>query len=66
MNKHGRWNNVEIAGVSNEIPNQDLENIIKICEDSDINIPHMDTEGCKTSSRKEHSQHNKTSHYKIC
>ena len=44
--QYGCWNNVEIAGVSNEIPNQHLENIIKICEDSDINISHMDIESC--------------------
>ena len=43
---YGRWNNVGISEVSNEIPNQDLEeNIIKFFKDSDINISHMDIEG---------------------
>ena len=45
--QYGRQNNVEISGVSNEIPDQDLkENIIKICKESDINLPNMDIEGC--------------------
>ena len=43
---YGRWNKVGISGVSNEIPNQDLEeNIIKFFKDSDINISHMDIGG---------------------
>ena len=37
--QYGRHNNVKICGISNHIPDQDLEeNILKICEDSDINI----------------------------
>ena len=40
-------NNVKISGVSNEIPDQDIEEkVIKICKDSDINISHMDIECC--------------------
>ena len=45
--QHGCRNNAEISGISNQIPDQDLEeNIIKICKDSDINISPMDIEGC--------------------
>ena len=45
--QQGRRNNVEISGISNQIPEQDLEeNIIKICKDSDINISTMYIEGC--------------------
>ena len=46
--QYGRHNNVEIFGVSNQIPDQDLEeNIIKICKDSDVNISHLDIDiGC--------------------
>ena len=45
--QYGRHNNVEISGISNQLQDQDLEeNIIKMCKDSDINIPHMDIEAC--------------------
>ena len=45
--QYGRRNNVEISGISNQIPDQDLEeNVVKICKDSDINISPMDIEGC--------------------
>ena len=45
--QYGCHNNVEISGISNDIPDQDLEeNIVKICKDSDINISPMDIEGC--------------------
>ena len=44
--KYGRRNNVEISGIANQIPNQDLEENVKICKDSDINISLMDIEGC--------------------
>ena len=45
--QYGRRNNVEISGISNQIPYQDLEeNVVKICKDSDINISPMDIEGC--------------------
>ena len=41
--QYGRRNNVEISGISNQIPDQDLEeSVVKICEDSDINISPMD------------------------
>ena len=45
--QYARRNNVEISGVSSGVPDQE-ENIIKICKDSDmdINISHMDIEGC--------------------
>ena len=46
--QYGRRNNVEISGISNQVPDQDLqENIIKIYRDSDINISRMDIEGCQ-------------------
>ena len=42
--QHGHRNNIEISGISNQIPDQDLEeNIIKICKDLDID---MDIEVC--------------------
>ena len=45
--QYGRCNKVEICGISNQIPDQDLEeNVVKICKDSDINISPMDMEGC--------------------
>ena len=44
--QYGRRNNVEISGISNQIPDQDLEENIKICKDLDINISPMDIEGC--------------------
>ena len=43
----GRQNSVQISEVSNEIPDQDLEeNIVKICKDLDINVSHIEIEGC--------------------
>ena len=46
--QYGRRNNVETSGISNQIPDQDVEeNIIKICKDSLINISRMDIEGCQ-------------------
>ena len=39
-------NNVEISGISNQIPDQELEENMKICKDSDINMSPMDTKGC--------------------
>ena len=46
--QYGRRNNVETSGISNQIPDQDVEeNIIKICKDSHINISRMDIEGCQ-------------------
>ena len=44
--QYHRPNNVEISGISNQIPDQDLEENIKICRDSDINMSPMDTKGC--------------------
>ena len=45
--QYGRRNNVEISEISNQIPDQDLEeNVVKICKDSDISISPMDIEGC--------------------
>ena len=45
--QYGHHKNVKISGISNQIPDQDLEeNIIKICKDSNINISPMDIEGC--------------------
>ena len=39
--------NVEISRVSNDIPGQNLqESIIKMFKDMDINILHVDIEGC--------------------
>ena len=44
---YGRRSNVEISGISNQIPDQNLEeNVVKICKDSVINISPMDIEGC--------------------
>ena len=44
--QYHRPNNVEISGISNQIPDQDLEENIKICRDLDINMSPMDTKGC--------------------
>ena len=45
--QYGRRNNVEISGISNQIPDQELEeNVVKICEGSDVNISLMDIEDC--------------------
>ena len=44
--QYGRRNNVEISGISNQIPDQDLEENVKICQDWDISISPMDIEGC--------------------
>ena len=45
--QYDRRNNVEISGISNQIPDRDLEeNVVNICKDSDINISPMDIEGC--------------------
>ena len=45
--QYGCRNNIKISGISNQIPDQDLEkNVIKICKDSDINVSSMDIEGC--------------------
>ena len=45
--QYGHHKNVEISEISNQIPDQDLEeNVVKICKDSDMNISPMDIEGC--------------------
>ena len=45
--QYDRRNNVEISGISNEIPDQNIEeNVVKICKDLDISISPMDIEGC--------------------
>ena len=66
--QYGRWNNVELPGVSNYIPDQDLEeSIIKTCKDLDINTLHMDIEVChRFPLGKKHNKHNETSYCEIC
>ena len=44
--QYGRCNNGEISGISNDILDEDLEENIKICQDSNINMSPMDIEGC--------------------
>ena len=45
--QYSRRNNVEISGIPNKIPDEDLENtIISICKDSGVEIDPKDIEGC--------------------
>ena len=45
--QYNRRNNVEISGISNEIPDEGLENnAIMICKNSNIIINPADIEGC--------------------
>ena len=45
--QYSRRNNIEISGISNEIPDEDLENnVIKICKNSNIVIDPTDIKGC--------------------
>ena len=45
--QYNRRNNVEMLGISNEIPDEDLENkVIEICKNSNIIINIADIEGC--------------------
>ena len=44
--QYGCCNNVEISEISNQIPDQDHEENVKIWKDSDINISPIDIEGC--------------------
>ena len=45
--QYNRRDNVEISGISNEIPNEDLENhVTEICKNSNIMINPTDIEGC--------------------
>ena len=40
-------NNMEISGIPNSIPGKDLENtVIRICNDSGVEIDQKDIEGC--------------------
>ena len=45
--QYSRRNNVEISGIPNTIPDNDLENtVISICRDSGVEIDSKDIEGC--------------------
>ena len=44
--KYGHRINIELSGITSQIPDHDLEENIKICKDLDINISNMDIEGC--------------------
>ena len=45
--QYSRRNNVEIPGIPNSIPDNDLENtVISICRDSGVEIDPKDIEGC--------------------
>ena len=45
--KYNRRNNVEISGISNKIPDEDLKNnATEICKDSNIIINPADIENC--------------------
>ena len=45
--QHNRRNNVEISRISNEIPDDELENhVIEICKNPNIIINPVDIEGC--------------------
>ena len=44
--QYGRCNNGEISGISDDILDEDLEENMKICQDSNINMSPMDIEGC--------------------
>ena len=45
--QYSRRNNIEISGIPNRIPDEDLENtIISICKDSGVEIDPKDIEGC--------------------
>ena len=39
--QYGCHNNIEISGISNQIPDQDLEENIKICKDLGIKIGYQ-------------------------
>ena len=45
--QYSHRNNIEISGIPNRIPDEDLENtIISICKDSGVEIDPKDIEGC--------------------
>ena len=45
--QYNRRNNVGISGISNEVVNQNLEQIvIGICKDSEIDVNPLDIKGC--------------------
>ena len=45
--QYSHINNIEISGIPNRIPDEDLENtIISICKDSGVEIDSRDIEGC--------------------
>ena len=45
--QYSHRNNIEISGIPNIIPDEDLENtIISICKDSGVEIDPKDIEGC--------------------
>ena len=47
LNQYNRRNNFEVSGISNEIPEKNLENnVIKICKNSNVIINHTVIEGC--------------------
>ena len=46
--QYNRCNNVEISGISNEVSDQNLEEIvIGICKDYKIDVNSLDIEGCR-------------------
>ena len=45
--QYSHINNIEISGIPNRIPDEDLENtIISICKDSGVEVDSRDIEGC--------------------
>ena len=45
--QYSHRNNIEISGIPNRIPDEDLENtIISICKDSGVEVDSRDIEGC--------------------
>ena len=45
--QYSHRNNIEISGIPNRIPDEDLENtIISICKDSGVELDPKDIEGC--------------------
>ena len=55
--QYGRRNNVEISGIPNSIPDEDLETILlKVCNESGIGVTKMDIEGCHRLPLSKHSK----------
>ena len=45
--QYSQRNNVELSGIPNSIPDEDLENmVINICKESGIDVQARDIEGC--------------------